>query len=196
MNNTIDARGMACPKPVIMTKKELESMNSGALTVLVDNEVAVKNLEKLASSLGYICSNEENEGEYKVMIVVGEGKVETEETKTEELSDEVVLIAGNTMGEGSEELGKILMKGFIYTLTESKPYPKAILLYNSGVMLTTEGSESIEDFKKLEAAGVELISCGTCLNYFGLGDKLLVGEVSNMYTIVEKMKTASNTIRI
>lgn len=196
MNNTIDARGMACPKPVIMTKKELESMNSGALTVLVDNEVAVKNLEKLASSLGYICSNEENEGEYKVMIVVGEGKAETEETKTEELSDEVVLIAGNTMGEGSEELGKILMKGFIYTLTESKPYPKAILLYNSGVMLTTEGSESIEDFKKLEAAGVELISCGTCLNYFGLGDKLLVGEVSNMYTIVEKMKTASNTIRI
>lgn len=100
------------------------------------------------------------------------------------------------MGKGSEELGKILIKSFMYTLTETRPYPKTMLFYNSGVYLTCEGSEVVEDLKKLEAEGVEIISCGTCLDYFNIKDKIQVGEISNMYTIYEKMKNASNTVNI
>lgn len=194
MNKTVDARGLACPKPVILTKKELENIESGSVTTLVDNEIAVKNLEKLASSLGYEVTYSGSENAFEVVITVGEGSTET--VVREDLVNQTIVLGTNIMGSGSEELGKTLMKGFIYTLTETKPYPKTILCYNSGVLLTSEGSDSIDDLKKLSEAGVEILSCGTCLNYFGLGEKLLVGEVTNMYTIVEKMKEAENTIRI
>lgn len=195
MNKTIDARKMACPKPVILTKKAFDEALGGVITTIVDNEVAVKNLEKLAANSGFETEIEKVDQDYKVHIKTEEGAVITN-VLNEELSDEVVAIGTNIMGSGSEELGEILMKGFIYTLTESKPYPKAVLFYNAGVKLTVDGSDSIEDLKKLEEAGVEIISCGTCLNYFDIADKLKVGEVSNMYTIVETLKAAGNTIRI
>lgn len=195
MSKVIDARGMACPKPVILTKKAFDDADGGIVTTIVDNEVAVKNLEKLANNSGFETEVESDGNDYKVHIKIEEGAV-VQSSVSEELADEVVAIGTNIMGDGSEELGEILMKGFVYTLTESKPYPKAVLFYNSGVKLTVEGSESIEDLKKLEEAGVEIISCGTCLNYFEIADKLKVGEVSNMYTIVETLKSAGNTIRI
>ena len=100
------------------------------------------------------------------------------------------------MGKGSEELGKILMKSFVYTLTEATPYPSTLVFFNSGVYLTCEGSEVLEDLRKLEAEGVEIISCGTCLDYYEIKDKLKVGEISNMYTIYEKLKNPTNTITI
>ena len=99
------------------------------------------------------------------------------------------------MGEGSEELGQILMKGFIYALTELDELPSTILLYNSGVKLSTEGSNSINDLKTLQAQGVEILSCGTCLNYYELTEELEVGEVTNMYFILEKMSQADKIIR-
>lgn len=195
MSTIIDAKGLECPKPVILTKKAIDATTDDIVTTLVDNEVAVKNLEKLAKSNGLEVEIEESNGEYKVHIKIEEGAVVKKEESTL-LADEVIAIGTNLMGEGSEELGTILMKGFIYTLTETQPYPKTIVFYNSGVKLTVEGSDSIEDLKKLEAAGVEVISCGTCLNYFHISDKLKVGEVSNMYSIVEALKGSSNTIRI
>jgi len=195
MSTIIDARNLECPKPVIMTKKAFDTAQDGVVTTLVDNEIAVKNLEKLAKSNGFESEVEEFENEYKVHIKIEAGAVVTK-TQVNELSDEVVAIGTNIMGAGSEELGTVLMKGFLYTLTETKPYPKSVLFYNSGVKLTVEGSDSIEDLEKLEAAGVEIISCGTCLNYYEIADKLKVGEVSNMYTIVETLKSAGNTIRI
>ena len=100
------------------------------------------------------------------------------------------------MGNGNDELGEVLMKGFIYTLTESKPYPKSILLVNSGVILSTEYYDTIGNLKILEEAGVEILSCGSCLDNYGLKESLKVGSVTNMYTIVDIMKNSSQTISI
>lgn len=200
MKKEIDARGQACPKPVIMTKNELDKMDKGIVVTIVDNEVAVGNVSKLASSLGYEFEvDKKKEDEYHITIVKGEAEKEeeeAEEVKKADLDNLVIVISSNTMGKGSEELGKILIKSFMYTLTETRPYPKTMLFYNSGVYLTCEGSEVVEDLKKLEAEGVEIISCGTCLDYFNIKDKIQVGEISNMYTIYEKMKNASNTVNI
>ena len=196
MRLEVDARGMQCPKPVIETKKAIERVNEGTITTIVDNDIAKENVSKLAKSLSYDVEVREVNGDYHVNIY--KGLLETDfmpETKTL-TKDLVVVIGKDFMGEGSKELGKVLIKGYFYTLTEAKPYPKAILFINSGVNLTTEGSEVISDIRKLESEGVEVLSCGTCLDYFNLKDKLIVGGVSNMYTIVEKMNGAKNTISI
>ena len=171
----IDARGLACPKPVINTKKELDNIEQGIVIVTVDNDVAKQNILKLSSSLN--CESRE-------------------EKKQEELEDKCIFISSNKMGNGNDELGEVLMKGFIYTLTESKPYPKSILLVNSGVKLSTENYDTIGNLKILEEAGVEILSCGTCLDYYGLKESLKVGSVTNMYTIVDTMKNSSQTISI
>lgn len=200
MKIEIDARGQACPKPVIMTKKELDNMDKGIVVTIVDNEVAVGNVSKLANSLGYEFEvDKKKENEYYITIMKGEGEMQLEEVKESKKADSdnlVIVFSSDTMGKGSEELGKILIKSFMYTLTESKPYPKTMLFYNSGVYLTCEGSEVIEDIKKLESEGVEIISCGTCLDYYKLKEKLQVGEISNMYTIYEKMRNAVNYVNI
>jgi selenium metabolism protein YedF len=100
------------------------------------------------------------------------------------------------MGEGAVELGKILIKSYIYALAEVQPHPKAVILLNSGVRLAVEGSDSVVHLKALEANGVEILSCGTCLDFYNLKEKLVTGEISNMYTIVEKLNSAANTITI
>ena len=99
------------------------------------------------------------------------------------------------MGEGDPELGKGLLKGFIYAISQQKDLPKTMLFYNGGATLTTEGSDSLEDLKSLEAQGVEIKTCGTCLNYYGLTDKLQVGEVTNMYDIVETLAKAAKVVK-
>jgi len=194
----IDARGQACPKPVIMTKKELDNIKEGIVVTIVDNEVAKNNVSKLANSLGYEYKVDDvSENEFVITIVKGEGELKEEEnTEVVKSKDRVVVFSSNTMGKGSEELGKILIKSFIYTLTEVTPYPSTLIFYNSGVFLTSEGSNVLEDLSKLENNGVEIISCGTCLDYYNLKDKLKVGQISNMYTIYEKMRNAGNIINI
>ena len=107
----------------------------------------------------------------------------------------VVVISADHMGEGDEELGKVLIKGFIYALTEQDVLPQTILFYNGGAKLTCEESPTLEDLKSLEAQGVEILTCGTCLDYYHLKDKLVVGGVTNMYSIVESMAEAGKIIR-
>ena len=109
--------------------------------------------------------------------------------------DFVVAVSSAGMGSGDDELGRTLMKGFIFALTQLEKLPKTILFYNGGAAITTEGSVSLEDLRSLEAQGVEIMTCGTCLNYYGLTDKLAVGSVSNMYTIVETLARAGKVIR-
>ncbi|MTI46212.1 sulfurtransferase-like selenium metabolism protein YedF [Sporosalibacterium faouarense] len=197
MRKEVDARGQNCPKPVIMTKKALEEINEGTISCIVDNEVAKENVSKLAKSLNFEYEvDKTKEGHFYVHITKGEGSQETEVCIPDTLKDMTIVFGSNRMGEGGEELGDILMKGFIYTLTESTPYPSTLVFLNSGVKLTTQGSKSIEDLKTLEENGVEILSCGTCLDYYGIADKLQIGEVTNMYTIVEKMKNATNTIKL
>lgn len=200
MKIEVDARGLACPQPVIKTKKELDSIKQGSIVTLVDNEIARENILKLANSMNLKSNDYENNGVFYIEITKNE---ETNLRKNIENNDcninienKVILISSEFMGRGPEELGKILIKGFIYTLTELKPYPKSILFINSGVKLTTDNIETVENLKILESEGVEILSCGTCLDYLNVKDKLQVGKVSNMYDIVEKLKEASNSITI
>lgn len=196
MKKTVDARKQDCPKPVIMTKKQLDSMESGKITTIVDNEVAKENVSKLIKSLGYEFSVEKTDKDY--YIHVDKGNIEREEEKepSSEFKDMTIAFSSNTMGSGDEKLGKILVKSFVYTVSETKPYPKTLIFYNGGVKLTCKGSEVLEDLKRLEEEGVEIISCGTCLDFLNLKEDLEIGSISNMYTIYEKLRDPENNMII
>lgn len=197
---TVNAMGDACPIPVIKTKKAIEAL-SGAETieVLVDNEIAVQNVTKMAASAGGQVSSEKiSDKEFKVVIQMGDAPAgeACEETTGEPAATDntVVVIASDRMGSGNDELGKVLIKGFIFAVTQLDTLPKAMLFYNGGAVLTTEGSDSLEDLRHLEEQGVEIMTCGTCLDYYGLKDKLAVGTVTNMYSIVETQAKAGKII--
>lgn len=197
----VNAIGDTCPIPVVKTKNAIKELNgAGTVEVLVDNEIAVQNLTKMANQKGYaIQSKKLEEQKYSVVLTIGE----EEETKQEEAQvcypdarkNTVVVVSSKTMGDGDDELGAILMKGFLYALTQQEELPSTILFYNGGAFLTCEGSASLEDLKSLEALGVEILTCGTCLNHYGLTEKLAVGSVTNMYVIVEKQTQAGLLIR-
>lgn len=220
----IDERGKQCPIPVIDTKKALESGSAGEiLEVLVDNEIAVQNLRKMAESKGLTAAYEKiSDHEFLVSIETGRAAscaakpqaAEDGEKTPQDARDEasqahekiscqpdsrsrglVVVLSSNLMGHGEQELGKVLMKGFVFALTQQDRLPETVLLYNTGAYLSCEGSDNLEDLKALEAQGVEILTCGTCLNYYGLGDKLKVGSVTNMYEIVERMTAAKQLVR-
>ena len=188
----VNAVGFVCPVPVIMTKKALNEIAEGEIEVLVDNETAKQNLEKLAKELGYEFKSCEIDGNFQVII----NKKETSDKKETKEENIVVVIDSDEMGKGDEELGKILVKGFIYSLTEMETLPKTVILYNKGVLLATVNENTIEDLKKLESMGVEVISCGTCANYYHVQDKLQVGSLTNMYTIVDRQFKATKLIRV
>lgn len=203
----LDMRGKACPMPVIETKKVLEEVKKAEeITVLVDNEIAVQNLTKLAGHEGMNVSSEKHsDKEYAVVFTPGDGAAVAEageaqapaEVKVEDgiAKGRVVVIASDKMGEPDEELGKILIKGFIYAVSRQEALPETMLFYNGGAKLTAEGSESLEDLKYMAEQGVEILTCGTCLKHLGIEDKLQVGAVSNMYEIVEKMTGAALLVR-
>ena len=107
----------------------------------------------------------------------------------------IVVLSSDCMGEGDEVLGRALMKGFIYALTSQEGLPDTVIMYNGGARLPVEGSESLEDLKLLESQGVEILTCGTCLNHYGLTEKLSVGSVTNMYVICEKMLQAEKVVK-
>jgi|SRR5690625_987360 len=192
----IDARGQACPKPVIMTKQKLDEINQGLVVTIVDNEVAKENVSKLAQGMGLSSIVEKKGNDYYISIEKGDREAGVETNIGYELEDITIGISSNTMGKGDERLGEILIKSFIYTLSETKPYPSTLVFYNGGVRLTTEGSEVLDDLKKLEDAGVEIISCGTCLDFLNIKDKLEVGSISNMYTIYEILRESEKNIII
>lgn len=199
MKKELDCRTLACPSPVIMTKKELETMEEGQLLVMVDNEAARENVSRLVSSQGLDFEvDDRGNHEYDIKISVDGEKISQEKNKEElapSLKNQTIAISSSTMGAGSEELGKILMKSLMYTIRETKPYPTSVLFYNEGVLLTIEDSELLEDLKFLADQGVEIMVCGTCLDYYEIKDKLAVGIVSNMYDIYETMRNA-NTLNI
>ena len=188
----VNAVGFVCPVPVIMTKKALNEIVEGEVEVLVDNETAKQNLEKLAKELGYEFNSCEVDGNFQVVI----NKKESSDKKEAKEENIVVVIDSDEMGKGDEELGKILVKGFIYSLIEMETLPKTVILYNKGVLLATVNENTIEDLKKLESMGVEVISCGTCANYYHVQDKLQVGSLTNMYTIVDRQFKATKLIRV
>ena len=197
----VDARGDACPLPVVKAKKAIAELNgAGEVEVLVDNEIAVQNLTKMAQQKGYTYSAEKRaEREYRVLFTVGEAAPETpaapEACTPDARTDAVVAIASDKMGEGAEELGKTLLKAFVFSLTQQEKLPRTMLFYNGGAALTCEGSPMLEDLRALEAEGVEILTCGTCLNFYGLTERLAVGGVTNMYVIAEKLLHAGNVVK-
>ncbi len=202
----VNALGDACPIPVVKTKKAIEQLGgSGVVETLVDNEIAVQNLTKMANQKGYkVSSKKLADKQYQVTMEIGEDAADKQtapesaepETCIPDVRDNtVVVISSAVMGEGDPELGKILIKGFIYALTQLNTLPKTMLFYNGGAHLTCEDSASLEDLKSLEAQGVQILTCGTCLNHYGLTEKLQVGEVTNMYVIAETMAGASKIIK-
>ena len=212
---TVNAMGDICPIPVVKTKKALGELNGpGEIEVLVDNETAVKNVTKMARSSGAEAESEQlGDKQYRVLITVGEDAAEKlKSAKRPAVQPQgqdqqetaagcrtcvgtVVAVGSDRMGEGSEELGHILIKSFIFALTQLDDLPDKILFYNGGAKLTVEGSESLEDLKTLEEQGVEIMTCGTCLDYYGIKDKLAIGGVTNMYSIVEMLQSAMSVIR-
>lgn len=192
----IDALGKACPLPVIETKKALRE--HAVVQTLVDNEIATQNLKKMADQLGYIYQMDQDApSHYTVVISKGNTDLTEELPQVAEpaatVDDYIVVVDTNVMGRGSDELGKNLLKGFIYSVAEQDVLPQKIIFYNGGVHSVGEDSDSLEDLQSLADQGVEIYACGACLNFYELTPA--VGEVTNMYRIVEMMRQAPKIVK-
>ena len=201
----VNAMGDTCPIPVVKTKNAIKELGAagGVVETLVDNEISVQNLTKMANQKGYGVKSEKlGENQFKVTMTVGEGAAPIPEDETTECivpagrgKNVVVAVGSDQMGAGAEKLGKVLIKGFLYALGQQDQLPQTILFYNGGASLTCEGSASLEDLKSLEAQGVEIMTCGTCLDFYGLTQQLRVGEGTNMYAIAEKLTGADLVVK-
>ncbi len=189
----LDCRGLECPLPVVKTKEELKQEES--VRVLVDNRVAVENLTKFASVKGFESRNGSEGNDYFVEISrngkMDETVVEIAPCATGKM---VVVFSSDKMG-SNPELGKILMKAFVFALTKQDILPDTLIFYNEGVKLTTTEGDILKDIQLLESQGVEVVSCGTCLEFFGLKEELKVGSITNMYDIVERQEQAAKVIK-
>lgn len=203
MLTTVNALGDACPIPVVKTIKAINAMTGpGTIETHVDNEIAVRNVTKMAAGKGYTATCEKLTDDHYIVrfdvgtpVTVDEKEADAFCSVAPKKKNTVVAIASDCMGHGDKELGHALMKGFIYALSQQEELPTTILFYNGGAKLTVEGSLSLEDLKNMEAQGVEILTCGTCLNFYSLTDKLAVGSVTNMYVIVEKLSGADMIIK-
>jgi selenium metabolism protein YedF len=199
----VDARGDACPIPVVKTKQAAKEVaGAGEIRTLVDNEIAVQNLTKMAVQKGWgVRSSKLDDNNYEVITSIGAGEPDQQKEAEEvcipdgRTKKTVVVISADTMGQGNDELGHVLIKSFLYALTQQDELPAAVLFYNTGAKLTCEGSASLDDIKSLEAMGVEIMTCGTCLDFQNLKEKLAVGGVTNMYEIAERLLTADHVVR-
>ena len=197
---TVDAMGEQCPIPVVKATKAIgELAGPATVEVHVDNETAVQNLLRMAAGKGFAARSQQAEPRHFVVTIEADRPVEPSDEPVACLpdlrGDIVVAVGSAAMGAGSDELGKTLMKGFLYAVSQQEQLPKTILFFDGGAHLTTEGSASLEDLRTMEAQGVEILTCGTCLDFYGLKEKLAVGGVTNMYAIVEKLTRAAKVIR-
>ncbi|MBR0130350.1 MAG: sulfurtransferase-like selenium metabolism protein YedF [Firmicutes bacterium] len=200
----VDALGDVCPVPVVKANKAIAALKEPAVVEIhVDNETSVQNLTRLGNIKGLDPKAEKiEEKHYIVRYTVKDpaglqaGGGVPEECPVEDARGNVVVsISSDKMGVGDEKLGDILMKSFFFALSQQDKLPKAILFYNGGAKLTIEGSPVLEDIKSMDAQGVEVLTCGTCLDFYGIKDKLAVGGVTNMYSIVEYLENASKVVK-
>lgn len=190
MKQTIDARGLNCPEPVIMTKKALDSQDVSEVLAIVDNRAALENISRLVKTMNLGSMVEEQDGLYYINITKEEAIPQKQSIK----AGATVVVKSNVLGQGDDVLGSVLMKSFLYTLTQMEGELETLIFLNGGVLLTTAGSEVLDHIKNLAKNGVEVMSCGTCLDFYGLTDKLEVGSIGNMYTIAEEMFHARKLI--
>jgi selenium metabolism protein YedF len=202
MTETVDARGLPCPQPVILTRKAMAG--AAQVVTLVDNETSVTNVSRMAHKAGWQVEVLEKDDGFRLEMSQEEGAAGAPEPaaepavgRAEVLAGPLVLvISADGMGRGNVELGQILVRGFFHTLGEVEPLPQTIIFFNTGVKLACQGSPVLEDLQALEATGIEILVCGTCLNYFELTDELAAGQVSNMYDIAETMLGAGKVVTL
>jgi len=189
----INAKGLACPQPVVLTKNALDDIEEGIIEVTVDNEPASENVARLARNSR---CNVEIRKEGKNYIVRIKKKKESQKEEQGKKKTTSVFVSSDTMGKGDDKLGKILIRAFFPTLFEIKPQPDKIIFMNSGVKLTVEGSEVIDSLRMIEEEGMEILVCGTCLDFFNLKDKIKVGHISNMFEIVDSLINSDKILSI
>jgi selenium metabolism protein YedF len=210
MSVIVDARGLACPQPVILAKKAL--MENDEVIVLVDNPIAVENIRRLAGKTACGFSfTDKGEGILEIVLTRNEAPDSTpsEPSDSDATEEEflcasapakgsgpfVVVLSDNRMGRGDDVLGDVLIRSFLHTLSQLKPLPDTIICYNAGVKLAAKDSAVLDDLRQLARAGVDILVCGTCVNYFALGGQIAAGHISNMYDIAETMAGASRLLR-
>ncbi len=193
---TIDCRNMACPLPVVTVKRALEGKGSVGVTVLLDDGPPQENVCRFARNRGYEVSETLSADGVTLVITAPEGDEAMSPTTPAIPEGGCILVTSDKLGDGPEELGRLLMKNFIITLLESSRLPPRIFLVNRGVLLATEGSELLESLEKLGNRGVEILSCGICLDFFGKREALRAGEVTNMFAVVESLMAGGGTIRL
>ncbi|MCX6227540.1 MAG: sulfurtransferase-like selenium metabolism protein YedF [Bacteroidia bacterium] len=197
---TVDARGLACPQPVVLAKQAIETNEK--IKVIVDNDTALENVKRLGAKLGCdIKVDKKKDNIYEIKLKRKENVAGTKDKFAPSCSTApansrpfVIVISANIMGRGNDELGSVLIRAFLHTVAEQAEKPDIMIFYNTGVKLTVQDSEVLDDLKQLESEGVQLLVCGTCLNYFEAKEKLGVGVVSNMYDIVEIMSHAGRLL--
>ncbi|MBE6052764.1 MAG: sulfurtransferase-like selenium metabolism protein YedF [Clostridium sartagoforme] len=201
--NIIDCKGLACPMPVIKTKKYFDLEDSKEALVIVDNEVAKNNVLRLAKGINLNSSYIEEEGLYKIQLSREEitvGKVSEEAEKSVENTyvplAPTILVSTNLLGNGDDRLGETLMKVYINTLAEAEILPENLMFINGGVKLTCSGSDVLDSLNVMKEKGVNIISCGACLDFYNLKEELKVGEIGNMYQIIDLMNKSGNTIKL
>ncbi|MGA1846121.1 sulfurtransferase-like selenium metabolism protein YedF [Deferribacter abyssi] len=195
----VDARGKACPTPVIMTKKALEGIEEGVITVLVDNVASKENVSKFAASQGFTYEVDDKGDYFEIVIAKGYKcslPQDSDKDKEDVTTNLVIHVGSDAIGNGSDELGKLLMTGFIENIINMDFLPKTVIFVNSGVFLTTKNEKTINALKELENKGVEILSCGTCLTHFNLMDNLKVGEVTDAYKVMQRLFYADKIIRL
>lgn len=191
--NTIDCRNLACPAPVIEVKKALESQ--GEICVLLDDGAPRENVTRFAGNRGFMVQ-EEQDGDGWLLTITAGNSASVNSNQAFKPVGVVLLITSDCLGNGPDELGGLLMKNMIHSLLEAGDLPQKMIFMNSGVRLTTEGSDVIEALNKLSGMGVEVLSCGLCLDFFGIKDKLMSGKTTNMLTTVETFFSGEMVIRL
>lgn len=203
MSKAVDARGLPCPQPVILTRKALQ--DRAALITIVDNETSQHNVTRMAEKAGYGVRAEQQADGIYLHIAREDGSMAEAHPQASVLqapapsrsSPLVLVIHSEFMGHGEhDELGHILIRGFLHTLGEVEPVPDSIIFYNSGVKLVTHRSPVLQDLETLQQQGVEILACGTCLEYYNLKAQVAVGDVSNMYTIAETILQAGKVVNL
>ncbi|MBU2054723.1 MAG: sulfurtransferase-like selenium metabolism protein YedF [Proteobacteria bacterium] len=207
MKTTVDARGLACPQPVLLAKKAIAENEE--VIVLVDNPIAVENIRRLAEKAACGFSVADKGGGTLEIALTRKRVTDLMPVDSEAIVEElscasaqekgpgpfVVVLSDNHMGRGDDVLGDVLIQSFIHTLLQLNPLPDTIICYNAGVKLAAKDSAVLDDLQQLVQAGVNILVCGTCVNYFTLGEKIAVGHISNMYDIAETMAGASRLVR-
>ena len=195
----LDYSQFQCPHPVVETRKQILGNPEAAISVLVGDKTAKENISRLASKMGYQVSWQEEASNFRLTLTPEAAAQQSPQqqptARTSTAGDTVIFCGSDQMGQGDKEFGQILMKNFLATLLELDPLPDCILLVNSGVKLVCDGSEAVEALNKLACRGVDIASCGLCLEYYHLKDQLKVGRVTNMLEIAETQMQAGQLIK-